>query len=77
MLHLTGFVAGFWLMVKQASVAAQQLSAGEGDPAFLNGKLAYARFFATQNLPRTEALFRAITQGSEEVESFDPAVLAG
>jgi 3-(methylthio)propanoyl-CoA dehydrogenase len=77
MLHLTGIVAGFWLLVKQASVAAQQLSSGEGDPAFLKGKLAYARFFATQNLPHTEALFHAVTRGSEEVESFDPALLIG
>uniref|UniRef100_UPI003F981A14 acyl-CoA dehydrogenase n=1 Tax=Rhodoblastus sp. TaxID=1962975 RepID=UPI003F981A14 len=77
MLHLAGIVVGFWLLVKQASVAAQGLSAGEGDPAFLKGKLAYARFFATQILPRTQALFRAITQGSEDVESFDPALLAG
>lgn len=76
LLHLTGIVAGYWLLVKQAGVAARDLAAGEGDADFLKGKLAYARFFAKEVLPHTEALYRAISEGSEEVEQFDPALLA-
>jgi hypothetical protein len=76
LLHLTGIVAGYWLLVKQAGVAAADLAAGEGDAGFLEGKLAYARFFAKEILPRAESLYRAISEGSEEVESFDPALLA-
>jgi hypothetical protein len=76
LMHLTGIVAGYWLLVKQAGVAAQELASGEGDAAFLKGKLAYARFFAKQILPHTEALYRAISEGAEEVESFDPAMMA-
>ena len=76
MLHLTGIVAGYWLLVKQAGLAAQMLAAGEGDADFLKGKLVYARFFAKHVLPGVEALYRAISEGSEAVEDFDPALLA-
>jgi 3-(methylthio)propanoyl-CoA dehydrogenase len=77
MLHLTGIVAGQWLLLKQAALAAHQIAAGEGDAGFLQGKLVFARFFATQVLPRTESLFCALSEGAAEIDSFDPALLVG
>ena len=48
-------VAG-WQMKVQADVATAMLSAGEGDPDFLSGKVATARFFLDRIVP--EALGR-------------------
>ncbi len=77
MLHLTGTVAGFWLLLKQAATAAQDLREGRGEAEFLRGKLAFARYYADHILPRAESYFHAITEGAEAIESFDPGLLAG
>jgi alkylation response protein AidB-like acyl-CoA dehydrogenase len=77
LLHLAGYVVGGWLVLKQAQAAAALLNSGENDPAFLKGKLAFADFYATQLLPQAEALHAVIVHGAEDVDSFDPALLAG
>ncbi|MFK5690810.1 acyl-CoA dehydrogenase [Ornithinimicrobium sp. LYQ92] len=57
-----------WLLLRQAEVAQRLLDAGEPgesgagrDPAYLQGKVAAARFFATEVLPRLSADRRTIT----------------
>ena len=77
LMHLAGYVVGGWLVLKQAQAAARLLDSGENDPAFLRGKLAFADFYASQLLPRAEALHAVIVNGAEDIASFDPALLAG
>ncbi|QFG69676.1 acyl-CoA dehydrogenase [Ornithinimicrobium pratense] len=57
-----------WLLLRQAEVAAGLLAAGEAgvsgageDPAYLQGKVAAAKFFATEVLPRLGADRRTVT----------------
>ena len=57
-----------WLLLRQAEVAAGLLASGEAgvsgageDPAYLQGKVAAAKFFATEVLPRLGADRRTIT----------------
>ena len=55
-----------WLLLRQAEVAAELLASGEtgvsgADPAYLQGKVAAAKFFATEVLPRLGADRRTIT----------------
>jgi hypothetical protein len=52
-----------WLLLRQAEVAQRLLDAGErpGDTAYLQGKVAAARFFAGEVLPRLGADRRTIT----------------
>ncbi|MFK5647542.1 acyl-CoA dehydrogenase [Ornithinimicrobium sp. LYQ121] len=52
-----------WLLLRQAEVAERLLATGErpGDTAYLQGKVAAARFFAGEVLPRLGADRRTIT----------------
>ncbi|MFK5635255.1 acyl-CoA dehydrogenase [Ornithinimicrobium sp. LYQ103] len=52
-----------WLLLRQAEVAQRLLATGErpGDTAYLQGKVAAARFFAGEVLPRLGADRRTIT----------------
>ncbi|WP_134774936.1 acyl-CoA dehydrogenase [Ornithinimicrobium flavum] len=57
-----------WLLLRQAEVAARLLASGQpgvsgagAHPAYLQGKIAAARFFATEVLPRLGADRRTIT----------------
>ena len=54
-----------WLLLRQAEVAQRLLTAGErpADEAFLKGKVAAARFFAAEVLPRLGADRRVVTAG--------------
>ena len=54
-----------WLLLRQAEVAARLLEAGERphDTAYLQGKVAAARFFASEVLPRLGADRRVVTSG--------------
>jgi hypothetical protein len=46
-------------------VAQQLLDAGEGDPDFLNDKIATALFYGEQILPTVAGLVSIITQGAD------------
>ncbi|MGD8199043.1 acyl-CoA dehydrogenase [Ornithinimicrobium sp. W1679] len=54
-----------WLLLRQAEVAQRLLDAGErpADEAFLRGKVAAARFFAAEVLPRLGSDRRVVTAG--------------
>ncbi|MGH8595475.1 MAG: acyl-CoA dehydrogenase, partial [Gammaproteobacteria bacterium] len=66
-LKLSGLVIGGWLLGRAATLCAEDLVTGTGDPAFAARKIATAHFFATQILPQTGALARIIEQGSPAV----------
>ncbi len=70
-LMLAGTVCGGWMMAEATRVA---LAAGDADP-FHAAKLASARFYCAQILPRAGALEQAIVDGSEVVASLDTALL--
>ena len=50
-LELFGLVTGGWLLAREALTAVRLRAAGQGDAAFLDAKVATARFYAEQLLP--------------------------
>jgi butyryl-CoA dehydrogenase len=52
-LDMFGHVVIAWMWLRQALVAARKLEAGDGDAAFLQGKLAACRYFFAYELPKT------------------------
>jgi hypothetical protein len=69
-LMLFGIVAGGWQMARAAVVAANGASSA-ADARFLKAKLATARFYADQILPRAQTCALAIAAGSGSVMAFD------
>ena len=70
-LNLFGTVIGGYEMAKAALAAARRLDAGDGDPHFLQAKIATARFYAEQIMPRAASLMPIIVHGSHSVMSLD------
>ena len=66
-LRMLGLTLGGWLLIKQALAAQHLLSAGLGDTAFCNAKIATARFFAEQILPQAGALSGPVTRGASSL----------
>jgi alkylation response protein AidB-like acyl-CoA dehydrogenase len=64
-LELWGLTAGGWQMGRAALIAADEIASGSGDAEFMRAKIATARFYAENLLPRAEALEQSITDGSE------------
>ena len=60
---LTGYVCGGWQMARAALVARARLNAGE-DEDFCRAKIATARFYAEQLLPKASALLTAVKSGA-------------
>jgi hypothetical protein len=69
-LHLWGTVAGGWLMARSALAADQRMRAGDEDTEFYRKRIATAKFYATQILPRGTGLAAAIT-GADAVLDAD------
>jgi alkylation response protein AidB-like acyl-CoA dehydrogenase len=63
-LELFGIVAGGWQMARAARVAQQRLAQGQGDAAFLRGKILTARFYADHVLSAASGLSHTVTQGA-------------
>src|SRR4051812_18379511 len=74
-LKLMGITLGGWMMARSALVAARQLEANEGDPAFLRAKLLTARFYADHLLPQAMSLSAAVMRGAESVLAVEEALL--
>lgn len=66
-LMLAGNLVAGWQMGRALLAAQEQLARGEGDTAFLNAKVATARFYAEHILTRIPALRDAILEGGESV----------
>jgi len=68
-LMLAGNVVAGWQLAR-ALLAAEDLQAkGEGDPSFLQAKMATARFYAEHILSRTAGLRVAILEGGDSVNA--------
>ncbi|HRJ59868.1 MAG TPA: acyl-CoA dehydrogenase C-terminal domain-containing protein [Azospirillaceae bacterium] len=70
-LHLFGYVAFAYLWARSAEIALKKADADE--TGFYKAKLATARFFMARILPRTSALFAALSAGNETLAAFDDA----
>jgi 3-(methylthio)propanoyl-CoA dehydrogenase len=60
---LTGYVCGGWQMARAALVARRQITSGV-DENFCRAKIATARFYAEQILPKANALLTAVKSGA-------------
>ena len=67
LLELTGTVLGGYELVRAALCAQALLARGEGDRAFLTGKIQTARFYATSVLPNAAALARTVVEGAAAI----------
>ena len=74
-LKLMGIVCGGWMMARSAQVAARMMEAGEGDAAFLRGKLLTARFYADHILPQAMALAMIAMRGADSVLAVEEGLL--
>ncbi|MBT8202104.1 MAG: acyl-CoA dehydrogenase [Acidimicrobiia bacterium] len=66
-LRLMGTTLGGYFMARSALAAREQLAKAEGDAAFLEAKIATARFYAEQLLPQTKGLLPMVTAGAEQL----------
>ena len=74
-LKLLGITFGGWMLARSAQIATKQLAAGEGDAAYLKGKVMTARFFADHILAQASSLATAATKGSESILSVEESFL--
>jgi len=66
-LQLAGTVIGGWLLGREAIAASQALSRKEGDPGFLEARIATALFYAENIMPQVAGLAAATTSGAASV----------
>lgn len=66
-LMLTGVVLGGWQMVRAAVIAQRELDAGAADTRFWQSKIALARFYVQQIMPRASAYREAVLAGAENI----------
>ena len=70
-LRLFGTVAGGWQLARAAQRAEEHLASGEGDPAFLEGKIRTALFYADNIVPQAVGLMTAATRGAETLSQIE------
>ena len=68
-LMLAGNLMAGWQMARSLLVAEAQLADGGGDTAFLEAKVATARFYAEHILSKAPGLRDAIVEGADSVTS--------
>ena len=76
-LKLMGDVTGGWMLAKGALAARAILDAGEGDPAWLEGRIALYEVYAANVLGHASSRLAAVGQGGELLERMGVDVLAG
>ena len=69
---LTGYVCGGWQMARAALAARVRLTAG-ADEDFYRAKIATARFYAEQILPKATALLAVVKSGASTALALDEA----
>ncbi len=76
-LTLMGDVIGGWMLAKGALAARAILDAGEGDPAWLEGRIALYEVYAANVLGHASSRLAAVGQGGDLLERMSVDVLAG
>jgi alkylation response protein AidB-like acyl-CoA dehydrogenase len=74
-LKLMGITCGGWMLARSALIASRQLEAGQGDAAYLRGKVLTTRFYADHILPQAMSLSAAAMRGAESVLAVEEALL--
>ena len=64
-LKLMGDVIGGWMLARGALAAKARLDAGDGDPAWLNGKIALYEIYAANVLGHASSRLAAVGQGGD------------
>ena len=76
-LTLMGDVVGGWMLAKGALAARAILDAGEGDPAWLEGRITLYEVYAANVLGHASSRLAAVGQGGDLLERMSADVLAG
>ena len=76
-LKLLGDVAGGWLLAKGALLAKARLDAGDGDPAWLEGKMDLYEVYAANVLGHVSSRLAAVGKGGELLKRMTVEALAG
>lgn len=76
-LKLLGDVAGGWLLAKGALLARARLDAGDGDPAWLEGKMDLYEVYAANVLGHVSSRLAAVGQGGALLQRMTVEALAG
>ena len=76
-LRLAGDVAGGWMLALGALHARGQLDGGQGDPAWLEGKITLYEIYAANVLDGAAGRLATLRQGGALLERMSPEVLAG
>jgi 3-(methylthio)propanoyl-CoA dehydrogenase len=76
-LKLMGDVIGGWMLARGALEARAELDAGQGDPVFLEGRIALYEVYAANVLGHASSRLAAIGQGAALLQRMSVAVLAG
>jgi hypothetical protein len=76
-LKLMGDVIGGWMVAKGALAAKARLDAGDGDPAWLQGKLDLYEIYAANVLGHASSRLAAVGQGGEVLKRMSVEALAG
>lgn len=66
-LMLSGYVTGAWMLSQKALLAEQRLADADSNQSFMNSKLAVARFFLSNILPRASAHWQAMQAGTSTI----------
>jgi hypothetical protein len=76
-LKLVGDVTGGWMLALGALYARDQLDGGQGDPAWLEGKITLYEIYAANVLAGAGSHMAAVLQGGALLERMSVDVLAG
>jgi len=76
-LKLLGDVIGGWMLARGALAARAILDAGEGDPAWLEGRITLYEVYAANVLGHASSRLAAVGQGGDLLERMSVDVLAG
>ena len=76
-LKLLGDVIGGWMLAQGALYARDQLDGGQGDPAWLEGKITLYEVYAANVLGHASSRLAAVGQGGALLERMSADVLAG
>jgi len=76
-LKLLGDVIGGWMLARGALYARDQLDSGQGDPAWLEGKITLYEVYAANVLGHVSSRLAAVGQGGALLERMSVDVLAG
>jgi len=76
-LRLMGDLAGGLMLARGAEAAARRLAAGEGDAAWLNGKIELLRVYASAVLPHATGHASEVAMGAETLAGLNAEAIAG